>query len=160
MNSRHIFLLLMMVWMAAARGQKRAFQISDLYQIKNVHSPQISPDGKRIAFVVTAYFLEAGKSDADIYLMNLDGNQLKQMTRNPAADFHPFWSPDGQYLYFLSTRTNGVQLWRLPVDGGEAEQITNFPTGIQNPMMTPGGKAIVFFQHGFSGMRCRSRLQR
>ncbi|NOX36641.1 MAG: S9 family peptidase [Calditrichaeota bacterium] len=144
MKPRHILMLLMIAWIALASAQKRAFQIADLYRIKNVHSPQISPDGKRIAFVVTEYFLEEGKSNADIYVMNLDGRQLKQMTRNPAADFHPRWSPDGRYLYYLSSRADGVQLWRLPVDGGEPEQITDFPMGIQNPLITPDGEAVVF----------------
>ncbi len=131
-------------FVAGLGAQKRAFQIADLYRIKNVHSPRISPDGKSIAFVVTQYTLEEGKSNSEIYRMNLDGSQQRQMTHHPAADFYPVWSPDSKWIYFLSTRKNGVQLWRMAVDGGEPEQVTDFPMGINTPDITPDGQSILF----------------
>ncbi|HFE65437.1 MAG TPA: S9 family peptidase, partial [Caldithrix sp.] len=85
-----------------------------------------------------------GKRNSEIYLMNSDGSGQRQMTNNPAADFHPRWSPDGKKLLFVSTRENGTQAWVLPVDGGEAKQLTDISTGVSNPEWTPDGKSIIF----------------
>jgi dipeptidyl aminopeptidase/acylaminoacyl peptidase len=128
---------------------KRALTIADLYDLKNVADPQCSPDGKRVAFTVTKYNLEEGKSNSDIYTMNADGSGLRQMTYNEAADYHPRWSPDGKYLLFVSTRENGDQAWRLPVGGGEAEQLTDFSMGVSDPRWLPDGKRIAFFTEVF-----------
>jgi len=118
-------------------AQKRAFTIADLYKIKGVGSPQISPDGKQIVFSVTEYFLEKGKSNSEIYLMNSDGSDLKRMTNNKSGDFSPVWAYDGKNILFLSTRNNGVQIWSLPVNGGEAKQITDLSTGVNDLATSP-----------------------
>ncbi len=141
---KYLIFFLALFFILPLQAQKRAFTIADLYKIKSVNDPQISPDGKQIAFVVTEYFLEKGESNSEIYLMNADGSNLRQMTNNPAGDFHPRWSPDGKYLLFVSTRNEGAQAWLLPVNGGEPRQLTHFSTGVDNPEWTPDGKCIVF----------------
>ncbi len=123
---------------------KRAFTIEDLYRIKNVADPQISPDGKQIAFVVTEYNLREGKSNSDLWLMNADGTHLRQLTHSEAADWHPRWSPDGKTILFLSTRKDGAQIWLLPVEGGEPRQLTKMSTGVSDPVWSPDGKWIAF----------------
>ncbi len=133
--------LLLNSWLLA---EKKAFTIEDLYHLKSVSDPQISPDGKKIAFVVTEYFLEKGERNSEIYLINLDGSNLRRMTNNEAADFRPRWSPDGKTLIFLSSRAEGVQIWEMPVDGGEPTQLTHFYTGVSNAECSPDGKRIAF----------------
>lgn len=123
---------------------KRAFTIEDLYKVKNVDDPQYSPDGKKIAFVVQESRLEEGTSLTDIYLIDADGRNLRQLTNDRATDNHPRWSPDGKTLYFVSTRKNGSQLWALPVDGGEPKQLTDIGYGVNSPLVTPDGKKVVF----------------
>lgn len=132
-----------------ASATKRAFSIKDLYDIKSVVDPQYSPDGKRIAFSVTGYDLEKGKSTADIWLANGDGSGLRQMTHYEGADYHPRWSPDGKSLLFVSNRENGDQVWRIPVDGGEAVQVTDFSMGVGDPEWLSDGRRIVFFTEVF-----------
>lgn len=136
------FLFLLLT--ASASAQKRPFTIADLYKIKSVNDPQISPDGRRIAFAVTEYFLEKGKSNSDIYIMNADGSNLKRYTFFEGSDFHPRWAPDGKSLLIISTRKNGPQVWQLPADGGEARQITDFSMGVENPEWSPDGTTIAF----------------
>ncbi len=139
------FLLLLSVAMiTAAFAQKRPFEIEDLYKIKGVADPQISPDGKNIAFTVTESNLAEGKSKTEVYLMDADGNNMRKLTDNPAADYHPRWSPDGKSILFLSTRHDGPQAWLLPLDGGEPTQITHFTTGVSDAVWTCDGKHIVF----------------
>jgi len=146
-----ISLILVMFAVAAQADDvaKRALTIADLYDLKNVGDPQCSPDGKRVVFTVTEHDMEEGKSNSDIYIMNADGSDLRRMTSSEKADYHPRWSPDGDYLLFVSTRKDGAQAWRLPVGGGEAEQLTDFSMGVSDPRWTPDGKKIVFFTEVF-----------
>lgn len=132
------------VLMPVAFSQKSAFTISDLYKIKSLGDPQISPDSRRIAFTVNETFLEEGKSNTEIYIMDADGGNLRRMTNNPSGDFHPRWSPDGKSLLFISTRKNGSQAWLIPVDGGEPRQITNISTGVGDLAWTANGKGFIF----------------
>ena len=144
-------LVLFMVALAAvpAFAEKRAFTIADLYKIKSVTDPEYSPDGKKVAFAVTEYFLEEGKTNSDIFLMNADGTGLRRMTRDDAAEYTPRWSPDGKWLLFVSTREGGAQAWKMPVEGGEPTKVTNFSMGVSGPRWLPGGKKILFYTEVF-----------
>ena len=123
---------------------KRAFTIEDLYRIKNVEDPHYSPDGTKIAFVLQESRLDGGKTLTDIYLIDADGQNLRQLTQHPSTDNHPRWSADGKTLYFVSTRTNGSQLWALPLNGGEPGQLTDVGVGVNDPIVTPDGRKVVF----------------
>ena len=125
------FLSILFILWSVLAAQKAPFSIDALYKIKNVSQPQISPDGRKIVFVVTSYNLKKGASNSELYLMDLDGQNLRQMTFNPAADYGPQWSADGKQILFISTRENGPQAWVLSVNGGEAHRLTNFSMGVQ-----------------------------
>lgn len=125
-------------------SEKRAFTLEDLYKIKSVSDPQISPDGDSIACVVTSYCLEKGSSNQDIYMIGSQGGDMRQITRSDTQDHHPRWSPDGRQLLFVSDRNDVPQIWILPVGTGEARQVTTLSTGVSDPQWSPDGKCIVF----------------
>ncbi len=137
-------LFFLIVFSLSIQAQKKAFEIEDLYKIKSVGSPAISNDGTRIAFTVTSRNLKAGKSNTEIYLMNTDGSNQKQLTNNDAADFNPIWKADDSGILFLSTRNGSSQLFCLPIDGGEANQITDFGLGVSSAKLSLDGKSIIF----------------
>src|SRR5262245_41372864 len=126
-----------------AAAEKKAFTIADLYKLKTVENPEISPDGKRVAFTVREDTLETGKSNTDVYVMNIDGTNIRRMTSDPAADTSPKWSHDGKAILFISTRKDGSQAWMIPADGGEATQLTTFAMEVDNLDWVPDGKRIV-----------------
>ncbi len=140
----YISILLSFLFISPLPAQKKAFTIADLYKLKTVDSPQFSPDGKHIAFTVREDFLETGKSNTEIYLMNADGSNIRRLTDNPAADTRPRWSPDGKSILFTSNRKDGSQAWLLPLDGGEARQLTSFKMEVDNLDWLPGGKLMTF----------------
>jgi dipeptidyl aminopeptidase/acylaminoacyl peptidase len=146
-----------------AVSQKRAFTIADLYHIKSIEDPQYSPDGRQIAFVVSEDSLQTGKTNAEIYVMDANGANLRQMTDDSAKDTHPRWSPDGKKLLFLSARTHGTQAWLLPLSGGQAEQVTDLPTQVANPEWTHDGKGIIFSSNVYpecgADTACNRRIQ-
>jgi dipeptidyl aminopeptidase/acylaminoacyl peptidase len=139
-----VALILLLSIVTVASAEKRAFTIADLYKLKTVENPAISPDGKRVAFTVKEDTLETGKSNTDVYVMNIDGTNIRRMTSDPAADTNPKWSPDGKSILFTSTRKDGSQAWMIPVDGGEATQLTSFAMEVDNLDWVPDGKRIVF----------------
>ncbi|MFZ0389438.1 MAG: S9 family peptidase [Calditrichia bacterium] len=125
-------------------AEKKAFSIEDLYHIKGVSGPQVSPDGKQVVFSVTEYNLAEGTQNSDLYLMNSDGGNVRRLTRNSSTDHRPRWSEDGRKIYFMSGRNKGEQLWEMPLNGGEPRQLTYFPDGISNPEISTGGEKVVF----------------
>ena len=139
-----LVLLTLLSAVTAALAQQRAFTLSDLYRVKGVTEPQISPDGKMIAFVVTENFLARGKSNQEVYVMNSDGSGVKDLTNNPSADNHPRWSPDGRSLLFISTRENGPQAWVIPPEGGTPERLTDFSAGVGDAEWAPDGHHLIF----------------
>jgi len=142
---KKLFLIILLLFVSIPMlSQKRAFTLPDLYKLKGVADPQFSPDGKKIAFVVTENFLEKGKSNQDVYIMNADGSDIKNLTNHPSSDNHPRWSLDGKSIILVSTREGGPQVWSIPVDGGEAKQITNFSMGVSDPELTSDEKVIIF----------------
>ena len=125
-------------------AQKSAFQLDDLYKLKNIGDPQLSPDRHTIAFTVTSYNMYKGTRNSEIYLIKRDGSGLKRMTSDSAADFHPRWSPDGKELLFISTRKNGAQAWKIPIDGGEAVRLTDFSGGVGSTEWLGNSSDIIF----------------
>ena len=125
-------------------AQKRAFEIEDLYRLKYIADPQLSPDQNFVAYSLTSYKLKEGKSNSDIFLFNLKTKQSKQLTQFEGADFQPRFSVDGKNLFFISTRTKETQIYKLSLDGGEPIQLTNISTGISDLVVSPDGRFIAF----------------
>jgi dipeptidyl aminopeptidase/acylaminoacyl peptidase len=120
------------------------FNVNDLVTMKRISEPQISPDGKQIVFVIRKTDLEANKGRTDLWMINSDGSDLRQITTNPANDFNPCWSTDGKNIWFLSTRSGSAQVWRINAHGGESLQITDLPLDVSNLIVSPVGKMLAF----------------
>lgn len=125
------------------------FSVHDMVAMDRISDPQISPDGRHIAFVVRVTDLEANKGLTDLWLVNTDGTNLRRLTSHPAADVSPRWMPDGKSLLFLSSRSGSMQVWRIPLDGGEAEQITREPLDADHLVIAPNGKLIAYAMEVF-----------
>jgi dipeptidyl aminopeptidase/acylaminoacyl peptidase len=129
----------------SAQAKKRPIQIDDLFRFKRVADPQISPDGKQVAYQVTTVNLGQNKSTTSLWLAATDGKTPpRQLTNSTKADRHPRWSPDGKRILFESTRSGESQLWVIEVGGGEARQLTTLSTGASNGTWSRDGKRIAF----------------
>src|SRR5438477_11973242 len=126
-------------------AQKRAINIDDYLVLKSVGNPQLSPDGKWVAYTVTEQSLKDNRGITRIWLAEVATGSTRQLTAGPGSDRQPRWSPDGRTLAFVSTRENGAQLWVLPVGGGggEARRGTSLPDGVSGARWPPEGAALI-----------------
>ncbi|MGG1659858.1 S9 family peptidase [Brevibacillus sp. NRS-1366] len=123
--------------------QKRGITAEDLYQIRYTSDPQLSPDGKTVAYVQTMVD-EERKYRNHLYLQSLDSLSLTSLTTGAVRDTFPRWSPDGSTISFVSNRSGTAQIWLLDAKGGEARQLTRCKSGVSNPIWSPDGTHIVF----------------
>ncbi len=127
-----------------ASGQKRPFDVDALLQLKRVSDPQLSPDGKFVAFTVTSVDLGANKKPSQIWIIPIEGDIPARPLTNTGTNDRPRWTSDAKSILFASTRSGSQQIWSMEPDGGNAKQITNLATEANGVTIAPDGKRIVF----------------
>jgi tricorn protease len=80
----------------------------------------------------------------NLWVVNADGSNPVQLTRTPARDFSPRWSPDGQWIAFTSNRMGNNDVYVMPAAGGEPRQLTFHSGSDDVQYWTPDGQRIVF----------------
>ncbi len=114
---------------------------------KIIASPQISPDGRRVAYTVNDAVMTADKSEfvTQIWLANADGGNNFQMTFGDKSSTNPKWSPDGNSLAFTSNRKdNRSNLYVLRLNGGESEPLTDLKGSVSDFEWSPDGSSIAY----------------
>jgi dipeptidyl aminopeptidase/acylaminoacyl peptidase len=138
-------LLILFVSSAGAWAQKRAMEVNDLFAFQRVADPQVSPDGKHVAYQVTTVDLAGNKTSTNLWVAAADGKTPpRRLTTSAKSDRHPRWSPDSSKIVFESNRSGETQLWVIDTGGGEARQLTTISTGASNAIWSPNGKSIAF----------------
>ena len=121
-----------------------------IFKVKRVGPVVPSPDGSRVAFVVSEAMMEGEKSEwvSQIHIAASDASNTFQLTRGERSATSPRWSPDGQSIAFLSPRAgekpDKTNVFIIGVAGGEADQITSEKESISSFAWAPDGKSIAF----------------
>ncbi|HMW01177.1 MAG TPA: S9 family peptidase, partial [Acidobacteriota bacterium] len=128
----------------ALAQKQRPMEFGDMLRLKRVGSPTLSPDGKWLAFSVSAIDRKSQSSNSDIWIMPAAGGPARQLTMFEKADSEPCWSPDSQSIAFVSTRGGSSQIWMLSLQGGEPRKVTDFFTDVSGLIWSPDGKSMAF----------------
>jgi len=111
--------------------------------LRGISDLQFSPDGSRLAFVVT----EPAKGERrarHVWIYEKQSGSPRQFTYSAKSEFSPRWSPDGKQIAFLSDRDEQTQVFAMRADGGEASALTKGKRGVKNFAWSPDGKQIAF----------------
>lgn len=138
-----IILTILIMAAAAIPESNRPLSIQDYFALKDVSDPQISPDGKWVAYVVSSEDEEKDQSLSNIHIAAAAGGETIQVTFS-GEDEHPRWSPDNKYLAFLSSRNDKEpQIYLLNRAGGEAWSWTEIAQGVTDFEWSPDGRKML-----------------
>ena len=129
---------------AQSGANNRLITAEDFFAIKQVGSPNISPDGEWIAYTVRETNLEEDSSETRLWMVSSDGEELLAMTGVGSSASSPQWSAEGKYLSFMAWRNDGeTQVWALNRKGGEAVQLSHIEQGVNGYEWSPDGERLV-----------------
>jgi dipeptidyl aminopeptidase/acylaminoacyl peptidase len=129
--------------LSAQEATKHPITFDDLIKMHRVGEPQVSPDGKWVAYTVSTPDMDANRGASNIWVVATSGGAELQLTQS-GHDSSPAWSPDGKTLAFLSSRTGESQVYLLAMEGGESHALTKLSTGADIVKWSPDGKTIAF----------------
>ncbi|MGQ0650622.1 MAG: prolyl oligopeptidase family serine peptidase, partial [Gemmatimonadaceae bacterium] len=146
--------------LAIPLGAQRPMTIDDVMELKNVGAVQISPDGSRVLYTISAWEHPAAKDTSKgdkhdmrshVWLVNADGSANRQLTFGERGESAPQWSPDGKFISFVTARGAATgdegpraQIWLMYADGGEASQLTTAKDGVGGYAWSPDSRSIVY----------------
>ncbi len=129
----------------ALYSQKQPFDVEAMLKISRISEPQLSPDGKMVAFTVQTVDLEQNTKPKQIFTVPIEGGSAPlQITRDGSVNERPRWSPDSKRIFFHSNRTGSAQIWSMDSDGNRPKQITSLATETSGVLVTADGKKLVF----------------
>src|SRR5689334_1049368 len=123
-------MIVLALCIAAAASAER-LKLDDAFKIVSVSDPQISPDGKSIAAIVSTPNIAEDKFDSDVVLFDVTSGAKRTLTQQRKGLTSPQWSPSGDRLAFMAVASGDEQLFVMPMNGGDARQITAVKGGIQ-----------------------------
>ena len=128
-----------------AAAQIKPFKPADFYKIPTVSDPQLSPDGKWVAYSVSEVDTAKDKRVSHLWMQSWDGKESLELTHGDEAASSPRWSPDGKYLSFMSSRDSkkGAQIWLIDRRGGEGVKLTDIKGDLDEYAWSPDGKKLV-----------------
>ncbi len=131
---------------ASTPAGPRVFTVDEMLKLRRVSDPQLSPDGTRVAFVVTQVNQQANSRASHVWTVKTTGGEPVQVFASEKSEDTPRWSPDGKRLAFVSTRDGASQIWIGEVDdpGVTPRKVTTIATEAAGVKWSPDGRWLAF----------------
>lgn len=115
-----------------------------LWSFGRIGSVNVSPNGERIVYTVTYFDIPENRSNSEIFVMNVDGSDKRQITRTSHQEVSPRWMNDNEHIAFLSNESGSMQLWKMRSDGSARRQISNRNVGMSAFKFSPDESKVLF----------------
>ena len=127
------------------------FTAEDLVMLKRVTDPQVSPDGRYVAFVQRETDMDANKGRTSLWLLDLTPGSaaVRRLTDAIVSDSSPRWAGDSRTLYYLSTRSGSSQVWRLQLPAGDMQRVTAYALDVGSLKVSPRGDVLALSMEVF-----------
>jgi len=129
---------------APAAPPRVAPTVDQIISLKRAGSPEISPDGRWVAYTIRETNWDDNAYETEIWLADAASGATRQLTNAKKSSQSPAWSPDGSKLAFSSDRTDKRQIYVINPQGGEAEAITSLEDGVSSFAWSPDGRTIAY----------------
>lgn len=133
---------------------KSAIKITDgimtpeaLYSFGRVSDVQVSPDNARVLYGVTYVSIEQNKTNRELFTMNVDGTDNKQITKTPKSENNAVWVKNGSKIAFLTSESGSPQIWEMNADGTGRTQISEIEGGVSGFAYSPDGKKVLYIKN-------------
>ena len=131
-------------------AQKHAITVEDMWKVGRVSDPQVSPDGRMIAYQITTYSMEQNRGWSTIYLVSIDGKDEHEFVTGMKSSSEPVWSPDGKRIAFIADDREGTpQVYVEDASGGTARRLTSIALGASGLLWSSDGRHIAFVSDVF-----------
>ena len=115
-----------------------------LWSFGRMSDVAVSPDEKKILYSVAYYDIPQNKSNRELFTMNIDGSDVKQITHTALNENAAVWTPDGKKIAFLSSENGSTQLWEMDPNGESRKAISAVEGGITGFIISPDMKKILY----------------
>lgn len=119
------------------------FSVEALEAIGRVTEPVVSPDDTKILYGVSYESIEENASNRDLYVMNVDGSDVKRLTRTPKSENNAVWINGGAQIAFLYPDNGINQVWVMDADGNNRKCVSNVENGVNGFLISPDEKHVV-----------------
>jgi dipeptidyl aminopeptidase/acylaminoacyl peptidase len=120
------------------------FSSKDVFELEYASDPQVSPNGKRVAYVRRSNDIMTDSTRSNIWIANADGSAHRPLFSSQDNFSSPRWSPDGARIAYLSNLERGQQLYVRWMDTGQTALLTNIQLAASNLSWSPDGESIAF----------------
>ena len=118
-----------------------------LYSFGRIGSVEVSPDKSKILYQVTYVDIKQNKTNPELFVMNTDGSDKKQLTVTNARESNPQWISGGKKVAFISNESGTSQIWIMNPDGSGMKKITDVEEGITGFVFSPDNKKVLFIKN-------------
>jgi len=115
-----------------------------LWSFGRLSGAEVSPDKTKILYGVSYYSIAENKGNRDLYIMNIDGSDVQQLTKTPGGEYNAIWKSDGSKIAFLSAQSGSMQIWEMETNGQNPVQVSDIEGGITGFKYSPDMKKIVY----------------